>query len=758
MYDSKQTTNSKRTTQGEADNESSSSDSSSLHIDAILDSVRDDSDSKHDGSNGNSSNKNNNNKNGAKTGARNTGQSENRNDISGAGDKIGIKDTSGGPGRGSLYEEGNRVQKLEALRWLDVFVTLGGKRLKNLYPNILNSVLFAMNDSRIQQQAEILNEHLMQLILTSQKKFLAGMASKSEEFDIHSVLDVLIKLLENENCVIYTRIASLKWLSNLLIDLPISEFETRVQRLISVCFARLSDENDFVVDMDLCVIARIALHPTIYEQLLKDLLKKFYNDSHLLHFRGKLILTKLCQLLDCKEIYCFLSNLILKEYFGPVIDAANTKKFLTSNSNNYDKNSASKHNLNGTINDKGGKNDSMKNIVNNNNSKNNLDKKRGNEKKKLDEKNKTKVNDDGNNDDRQKLMIEDLFESENKKMSSDLNDSNDGNDININDLDENVPRKYEMKISRRLIFVQNIVRLMNLILLTSEELYPLREMMKQCSQHGKHASNNSINMESRQIFEILYKTWCVSPISLVSLCLLSQEYELGIKLINQFKTNVLFHKSVQFLVEVDELVHLLESPIFVHLRLQLLLYNSVKISKNELYNKSYEIQQEWKLLFRIFNDLLTLLPDSDAYYQLKTRIETISIYNRLFTMLGNKKNTNLKHENGLENAFFWKKFNENDIYYSNWMQFDRKTNSKTNKYQRLKLDDISTSEHISLEDDGDNINNNDSNIVIKKHRSRKERFSKIDLIVASSDDLLNTQQLFEQFLKVNQQISLLKQK
>ena len=76
------------------------------------------------------------------TGTGETGEAEGSN----------IRKRGGKKKRGSLYEEGNQIQKLEALRWLDVFVTLGGKRLKSLYPNILNAVLFAMNDSRIQAQ------------------------------------------------------------------------------------------------------------------------------------------------------------------------------------------------------------------------------------------------------------------------------------------------------------------------------------------------------------------------------------------------------------------------------------------------------------------------------------------------------------------------------------------------------------------------------------------------------------------------------
>ena len=52
-----------------------------------------------------------------------------------------------------------------------------------------------------------------------------------------------------------------------------------------------------------------------------------------------------------------------------------------------------------------------------------------------------------------------------------------------------------------------------------------------------------------------------------SLCFLAQSYDLAAELISEFADVEI---TVGFLMQVDKLVQLLESPIFVHLRLQLL--------------------------------------------------------------------------------------------------------------------------------------------------------------------------------------------
>jgi len=77
--------------------------------------------------------------------------------------------------------------------------------------------------------------------------------------------------------------------------------------------------------------------------------------------------------------------------------------------------------------------------------------------------------------------------------------------------------------------------------------------------------------------------------------------------------------TVNFLVEIDKLVQLLESPIFTGLRLQLL----------EPENYPY--------LFKALYGLLMLLPQSSAYETLKNRLNAISTLGVLQLIPKNKE-------------------------------------------------------------------------------------------------------------------------
>lgn len=109
-----------------------------------------------------------------------------------------------------------------------------------------------------------------------------------------------------------------------------------------------------------------------------------------------------------------------------------------------------------------------------------------------------------------------------------------------------------------------MIQSLNMILLTAAELHEVRATLKNLI--------SSKSDKSKQLFITLYKSWAHSPAATFSLCLLSQLYELSSALI--FKLYVLISPiltprsadievSVNLLVEVDKLVQLLESPIFL---------------------------------------------------------------------------------------------------------------------------------------------------------------------------------------------------
>ena len=86
--------------------------------------------------------------------------------------------------------------------------------------------------------------------------------------------------------------------------------------------------------------------------------------------------------------------------------------------------------------------------------------------------------------------------------------------------------------------------------------------------------------------------------------MLAEAYELSASLVLKFAE---VDVTVGFLMQVDKLVQLLESPIFIHLRLQLL-----------------EQDPRHKPLLKSLYGLLMLLPQSQAYKTLSDRLATVS--------------------------------------------------------------------------------------------------------------------------------------
>ncbi|KAA3466214.1 protein VAC14-like protein [Gossypium australe] len=100
-----------------------------------------------------------------------------------------------------------------------------------------------------------------------------------------------------------------------------------------------------------------------------------------------------------------------------------------------------------------------------------------------------------------------------------------------------------------------MVQALNLILLTSSELSVLRELLKQ----------SLVNAAGKDLFVSLYASWCHSPMAILSLCLLAQAYQHASAVVQSLVEEDI---NVKFLVQLDKLIRLLETPIFAYLRLQ----------------------------------------------------------------------------------------------------------------------------------------------------------------------------------------------
>ncbi|XP_063972003.1 protein VAC14 homolog [Diachasmimorpha longicaudata] len=136
-----------------------------------------------------------------------------------------------------------------------------------------------------------------------------------------------------------------------------------------------------------------------------------------------------------------------------------------------------------------------------------------------------------------------------------------------------------------------MIQSLNVILLTSSELFDLRNKLK-----------NLKSEESRNLFVCLYDSWCHNPVATVALCLLGQNYSHACDLVRSFAN---IEVTVEFLTEIDKLVQLIESPIFTYLRLELL-----ERERNED-------------LVRTLYGLLMILPQSEAFGTLHRRLAAI---------------------------------------------------------------------------------------------------------------------------------------
>ncbi|EFA83986.1 hypothetical protein PPL_03059 [Heterostelium album PN500] len=141
-------------------------------------------------------------------------------------------------------------------------------------------------------------------------------------------------------------------------------------------------------------------------------------------------------------------------------------------------------------------------------------------------------------------------------------------------------------------FASVMIQTLNLILLTSDECMDMRKNLRTLS-----------SPESRDLYSTLYKSWAHSPASLLSLCMLSQVYVHACDLLAKFAE---IEITVNFLMEMDRLIQLIESPRFMSLRLQLL------------------EPEKYPSLFKLLYGILMILPQSSAFETLKSRLTCIS--------------------------------------------------------------------------------------------------------------------------------------
>jgi vacuole morphology and inheritance protein 14 len=143
-------------------------------------------------------------------------------------------------------------------------------------------------------------------------------------------------------------------------------------------------------------------------------------------------------------------------------------------------------------------------------------------------------------------------------------------------------------------FSRKVVELMDLLLLTEDGLEELRAVLRLCFSEAKALT----------LFEQLFRTWCLNPVSCLGLCLLAQAYDLAydmLLILSKAKA------TVEVLTQLARLVQVLETPVFALLRMQML------------------DPQQHPYLLRALYGLLMLLPQSKAYVTLECRLSAAVI-------------------------------------------------------------------------------------------------------------------------------------
>lgn len=147
-------------------------------------------------------------------------------------------------------------------------------------------------------------------------------------------------------------------------------------------------------------------------------------------------------------------------------------------------------------------------------------------------------------------------------------------------------------------FASTMVRTLNMILLTTSDLFELRNMLRDIKTE-----------KAASLFECLYRCWSHCAVSTLSLCLLAQCYQHVSEIVVLFADMEI---TVDFLVEIDKLVQLIESPIFASLRLVLVSHANDNADAQHLSRALYGI--------------LMLIPQTEAFNLLRNRLQCVPNY------------------------------------------------------------------------------------------------------------------------------------
>ena len=137
----------------------------------------------------------------------------------------------------------------------------------------------------------------------------------------------------------------------------------------------------------------------------------------------------------------------------------------------------------------------------------------------------------------------------------------------------------------------------------------LRATMKDIVSKTKHNSLSDPFIEltegGKALFDQLFPAWSLNAFSAIALCWLAENYAVAYAITQRLATQ---EPSLAMLLQAEKLVQLFESPVFVHVRLQLINAGSPALAP----------------LLQSLYGLLMILPQSDAYHLLQNRLTGIT--------------------------------------------------------------------------------------------------------------------------------------
>lgn len=347
----------------------------------------------------------------------------------------------------------DKFSRLTAINWLHTLVAHGREQLLPFSAQVLNAILSSLSHENVEikETASRADSTLRALL----------QASADGLFEMHTLLHALATHLASQH--VGTLIASLQWV-HMLLRKSAARFMQLSSQIWPALLKCLSNASEEVVRLDIEALAHMASSTQQhFGPFIEHLLRLFREERPLLEARGTLIVRQLCELLDARQVFVTLAEILQND--------------------------------------------------------------------------------------------EDLE------------------------------------------FASQMVQALNLILLTANEAWELRLMLK---QHPMGAAMSS--EDGATLFVTLYPAWAHNPVALLSVCLLAQAHEHAAELVLKFGT---LEMTVPFLVQIDRLVQLLESPILTHVRLQLL----------EPEKHPFLLKALWGIVM--------LLPQSPAYHTLKNRLSSV---------------------------------------------------------------------------------------------------------------------------------------